>query len=152
VIAVSHRALKSALRKLLVRRVVPLEGGTAIPETRMVTDDGGRLTVVQMTRAKVDAHDTWRNNMLIFDQTPLNDIVEEFNRYNQRKLEIGDPSIGAVRIGGRYSTRDVDGFLRHLGSVIKIRVTETSRESGGIAFHIQSDGTKPGGKDPRDNP
>jgi hypothetical protein len=55
-----------------------------------------------MTRAKIEAHDAWRSNMPVFDETPLSEIVEEFNRFNRRKLEIADPSIGNVPIGGRY--------------------------------------------------
>jgi transmembrane sensor len=124
VVAVSHRVRQSAVRELLYGRTVPLDGGTSIPEKRMATDDGGRLAVVAMTRAKVEAHDAWRTNMLIFDDTPLRDIVDEFNRYNRRKLQISNPSIGGVLIGGRYRPRDVEGFLLNLSEVMKVRVVE----------------------------
>jgi transmembrane sensor len=122
VVAVSHQPREGALRELLFGRVVPLDGGTAVPERNMVTDDAGRLAVVQMTRAKIEAHDAWRSNMLVFDETPLSEIVEEFNRFNRRKLEIADPDIGNVPIGGRYRPRDVEGFLRNLATVMKIQV------------------------------
>jgi len=124
VVAVSHRARESAIHELLYGRKVPLESGTRVPEKTMVTDDSGRFAAVEMTRAKVEAHDAWRNNLLIFDGAPLKEIVEEFNRYNRRKLEIFDPSIAGVSLGGRYRPRDVEGFLLNLSAVMKFRVVE----------------------------
>jgi transmembrane sensor len=127
VVAVSHRVRDSAFRELLYGPEVSLAGGTPVPEKRMVTDDRGRFAAVEMTRAKIEAHDAWRNNMLIFDETPLREIVAEFNRYNRRKLEIADPAMGNVPIGGRYRPRDVEGFLENLGQLLKIRV-ESQRD------------------------
>jgi len=142
VVAVSHRARESAIHELLYGRKVPLESGTRVPEKTMVTDDGGRFAAVEMTRAKVETHDAWRNNMLIFDETPLREIVEEFNRYNRHKLEIVDPAIGSVSIGGRYRPRDVEGFLRNLRAVVKIRVVKTDRaDRDGVALRVYSDAT-----------
>jgi transmembrane sensor len=69
--------------------------------------------------------------MLIFEETPLRDIVEDFNRYNRRKLEIVDPAMGNVQIGGRYRPRDVEGFLQNLATVMQIRVSEDHEEDGG---------------------
>jgi transmembrane sensor len=131
VVAVSHWPRESRLSELLRGRKVPFEGGTPVTEKRMVTDDGRRFAMVELTRAKVDAHDAWRNNMLIFDETPLRDIVEDFNRYNRRKLEIVDPAMGSVQIGGRYRPRDVEGFLQNLSTVMRIRISEDHEEDGG---------------------
>ena len=140
VVAVSHPVRESAIHELLYGRNVPLVGGTPVPEKTMFTDDSGRFAAVEMTRAKVEAHDAWRNNMLIFDETPLREIVEEFNRYNRRKLEIVDAAMGNVSIGGRYRPRDVEGFLQNLGAVVKIRVVETGRaDRDGVALRVYSD-------------
>jgi transmembrane sensor len=144
VVAESRRARQSALNRLLHGRVVPLEGGTAVPEKRIATDDGKRLAVVEMSRAGVEAHDAWRSDMLIFEGTPLREIVKEFNRYDRRKLEIADPAIRDVLLGGKYRPREVEGFLQNLGAVMKIRVVEGRSESGeGVVLRIYSDTAKP---------
>lgn len=125
VVAVVHRARGGLMRELLYGpRAVPLEGGTLVEEHAMVTDDGGRFSVVEMTRRDIEVHDAWRNNMLVFEEMSLREVVAEFNRYNRRKLEIADETIGSVPIGGRYKTGDVDGFVSRLGTVMKIRVVE----------------------------
>jgi transmembrane sensor len=135
-VAVSHWRRQTRLRELLRGREVPLQGGTPVPEKTLVTDDGGRFATVELTRAKVEAHDAWRNNMLIFDETPLRDIVEDFNRYNRRKLEIVDPAMGSVQIGGRYRPRDVEGFLQNLSTVMKIRVSEDHEYGGKVVLRL----------------
>jgi transmembrane sensor len=137
VVAVSHRVRAGAFRQLLYGREVPVQGGTPVPEKRMVTDNGGRFAIVETTRARIEAHDAWRNNMLIFEEAPLSEIVDEFNRYNRRKLEIADPRLRGVSLGGRYQPRDVEGFLQNLGAVVKIRAVE-----GETALRIYGDAAR----------
>ena len=125
VVAVSHRVRDGVVREFLYgRRAPPLVGGTAVEAHHRVTDDRGHFALTEMTRPEIDAHDAWRNNMLVFDEMPLRDIIAEFNRYNRRKLEIADAALGNVRLGGMYRPRDVEVFLRNLGTVIAIRAAE----------------------------
>jgi transmembrane sensor len=133
VVAVSHPVHDGVMRELLYgQRVVLLQGGTAVERHHRVTDDGGRFEVVEMTRREIEAHDAWRNNLLVFEDMPLRDIVADFNRYNRRKLEIADAAIGNVRLGGKYRPRDVEGFLRNLGTVMKVRVAEKDEGGNGV--------------------
>jgi transmembrane sensor len=143
VVRVSHHAHASAMGELLHGHVVPLEGGSAVPEKGVATDDGGRLSLAEMTRTQIDAHDAWRYDMLVFEETPLREVVEEFNRYDRRKLAFADPAIGEVLLGGRYRPRDVEGFLHKLETVMKIRVVEVrSPEGDGVVLRIYNDSTK----------
>jgi transmembrane sensor len=131
VVAVTHRVREGVIHQLLHgRHAPPLEGGAAVEQHHIVTDEGGRLAVVEMTRHQIDARDAWRTNMLVFEDMPLREIIEEFNRYNRRQLEIEDPSIVDVPLGGRYSPRDVDGFLEHLATVMPVRVTHGTSPAG----------------------
>jgi len=47
-----------------------------------------------------------------FDGDRLDVIVQEFNRYNTRRLEIADPCISATRMGGQFRSTDPDNFAR----------------------------------------
>ncbi len=57
---------------------------------------------------------SWRSGFIAFHDTPLSTAVAEFNRYNQRRIVIGDPSIGAMRVGGHFRWSNVDSFVRLL--------------------------------------
>lgn len=56
----------------------------------------------------------WRSGFLSFHDTPLTAAVAEFNRYNRRRIVIGDASIGALRVGGNFRWSNADSFVRLL--------------------------------------
>jgi ferric-dicitrate binding protein FerR (iron transport regulator) len=59
------------------------------------------------------------------DRLPANEVVEEFNRYNWRRLEIADPSIANLQVGGWFESTNVDGFVADLNKVFGIRAVTT---------------------------
>jgi transmembrane sensor len=118
---------------MLHPRVVPIIGGTAIVAGTLATDDGGsRFPIVPMSEKKIEAHEAWRTDFLVFDAMPLTKVVDEFNRYNRRKLEIADPALANVQMTGRYRPRDVEGFLLQLNAVMKTRVGEQRNAFGDV--------------------
>ena len=64
----------------------------------------------------------WRRGMLVFRNTKLADAVREFNRYNQTKLVIADPSISDVKITAELKADHYEEFLQFAQSVLKLRV------------------------------
>jgi transmembrane sensor len=56
----------------------------------------------------------WTAGHLAFQGETLDDAVQEFNRYNQRQITIGDQSIVKVRVGGIFLTTDPDSFIAAL--------------------------------------
>ncbi|MBX3737898.1 MAG: FecR domain-containing protein [Candidatus Didemnitutus sp.] len=56
----------------------------------------------------------WQAPRLQFNETPLADAIAEFNRLNRQQLELGDPELGALRIGGTFRPDNVEGFVRLL--------------------------------------
>ena len=137
VVAVTRRVRDGRVRELLFgQQVPPLEGGTAVEEHHMLTDEGGRLGIAGMIQRDIEAHDAWRTNLLIFDEMPLQQVAAEFNRYNRRKIEIDNETIGRVPISGRYKTSDIDGFLARLGTMMAIRVVD-EEEAGARVLRVQ---------------
>jgi transmembrane sensor len=57
---------------------------------------------------------SWRSGFVSFHDTPLAAAAAEFNRYNARKIVIGDPGIGVMRVGGNFRWSNVDAFVRLL--------------------------------------
>lgn len=70
----------------------------------------------------------WRDGILNFDRTSLADAAAEFNRYNSKKIVIGDPEVGEIRIGGTFQASNVDAFVRLLRDAYGLRITATSNE------------------------
>ena len=66
-----------------------------------------------MKVAVVDPERTvlWRKGMIELDSTPLEDAVEEVNRYAATPIAIEDPRLAGIRVGGGFKVGDTEGFL-----------------------------------------
>lgn len=66
----------------------------------------------------------WLERRLVFDSTPLPDAVREFNRYNSRKLIIGDPKLERFLVSGVFSSTSPASLLRFLRAQTDLRVQD----------------------------
>ena len=71
----------------------------------------------------------WQEGRLEFSDTPLSEVVAEFNRYNQHKIVIADAELGARRFGGGFASHQIEPLLELLeqsfGVVAEHRASET---------------------------
>lgn len=78
----------------------------------MAVVESGSLLLAPSSETKVDNALAWRRGMLTFDQMTLAEAASEFNRYNEKKLIISDPSVASIRIGGSFSALDAEAFAK----------------------------------------
>jgi len=79
------------------------------------------VLVQEKSLAEAETYLSWRSGFLIFRDTTLRDAAAEFNRYNTRKLIIGDPLIAGLRVGGNFRSTNVDAFVRLLETGMSVR-------------------------------
>jgi transmembrane sensor len=96
----------------------------------IVLSAGERLTVLPHTVTKPTRADplvatAWLQKRLIFEETPLSEVAEEFNRYNKRPLTIEDRELKKLKISGVYSSTDPASLINFLRSQSSIQVVET---------------------------
>ena len=70
--------------------------------------------VAAPSHANVAQAMAWTEGKLVFDSTPLSEVVQEFNRYNARPLSIDDPQVLALHISGAFRTTDSAQLIRLL--------------------------------------
>jgi transmembrane sensor len=98
---------------------VETEPGAAGPAP--VEADGGHVVIAQGMEALVFAKPQseivkdlgWRNGMLTFDQLPLADVAEVFNRYNAKHMQV-EGNARKIRIGGSFKADNVEAFVQLL--------------------------------------
>jgi transmembrane sensor len=84
------------------------------------------LPVTQITRAAASDTLAWREGAIVFDGEPLVEAISEVNRYTDTRLVLADASIYGLRMGGRFRTGDVDGFLEALTKAFPVTIRRTS--------------------------
>ena len=111
-------------------RVETYAGTDGAGAAAILLSAGEQLTVLPHTVTKPTLADTvaataWVQKRLIFEETPLSEVAEEFNRYNRRPLAIDDPALQTLKISGVYSSIDPASLINFLRSQNSIRVIET---------------------------
>lgn len=64
----------------------------------------------------------WRSGELVFAGETLADVVEEINRYNARQLQIADPNVAQLRLGGRFRATEPEEFAQLLSATFHVQV------------------------------
>jgi transmembrane sensor len=103
---------------------------TGIPQ---LLSAGEQLTVTPRAaspphRADVNTVTAWVRRRLIFEDTPLAEVAEEFNRYSVRRLIIDDPELARQPISGVYSSSDPSSLVGFLRAQPSLQVLETDQE------------------------
>lgn len=68
----------------------------------------------------------WRRQLLGFSDTPLREVIAEYNRYADRNIVISDDSLREMRIGGQFRTDDPEGLLEALETGFGVRVVRSA--------------------------
>lgn len=89
-------------------------------------------TVVALSTEEIATATAWQPRLVEFYKAPLRDVVAEFNRHNRQQIQIADPSLESLNLGGMFRIEQPDAFVRllessfgiaaeHSGDVITLR-------------------------------
>jgi transmembrane sensor len=100
-----------------------------LPPTVLRVDAGHQVEVrdqVGLPRA-VDARAAvaWLKRQIVFENQPLGEVADEFNRYGRVTLEIEDESVRSILISGVFDAYDIDSFAVFLGTLHGVVVQKT---------------------------
>ena len=110
-----------------VPRIVAEEPGTALVAgqraiiSRIEGTTPASAAVGEVDGAGIAEALSWQSVRLVFNNTPLADVVEGFNRCNSHRLTIGDPSIRGRALTGVFRADNVEGFVRLLRHSIDVK-------------------------------
>ncbi|HET7535850.1 MAG TPA: FecR domain-containing protein [Candidatus Didemnitutus sp.] len=96
--------------------------------TTVNTDGSAPLAVARINSDDVRAKLAWQAPRLVFSDTALADAVARFNRYSKVQLEIGDPELASLPVGGGFDADKAEEFANILlaaGGVKLERVSDT---------------------------
>jgi len=100
---------------------------------RSVVDDqisqAGTLDVIQtVDTEEMTKRLSWRQGLLTFEGDPLEQVVEEISRYTTVSIEITDPAVRAIKIGGQFPVGETDAMLDALEVNFGLRVTRLGQD------------------------
>lgn len=128
-----RRLDNDAVRVTLARgRVDVAAAATQAPVTlrpgQQVDSIDGRLTPV--AKADVSRAMAWKDDRIVFEQTPLDEAVSLLRHYRKAPIELSDPSLGALKVTGVFEAHNVDLLLDLLPSILPVAVLQ--QEDGSV--------------------
>jgi transmembrane sensor len=105
-----------------------------LPAGSVATAGRNGVLVQSVPVADAERYLEWRDGFLTFDDTSLADAAAEFNRFNTRKLELGDAAVADLRVGGNFRWSNADGFVRLLEQGFPVRA---ERHEDRIVLHAR---------------
>lgn len=63
---------------------------------------------------------------LMFNNTPLADVVDRFNRYSRVHIEIADPDLASRTVGGNFDADNAESFINLLSAGGDVRIERVS--------------------------
>jgi transmembrane sensor len=67
--------------------------------------------ITRLEPAQIQEAIAWQEQMLIFSETPLREVIAQFNRHNRTQLHLGDADLGGRRVGGTFAAGNVEAFV-----------------------------------------
>jgi len=105
----------------------------AWPASTVELRSGGEASyteVIEKTRylqqENLERRTSWRHGKWMFRGETLTDMVEEISRYTDKKIEIVDPRIAGLRVGGYFDVGETDAVLAALQGSFGVRVHRVS--------------------------
>lgn len=78
---------------------------------------------IKLAQQDIQRNLSWREGYLVFTGEPLSLVVKELNRYMPITVEINDPSLSELPIGGRFKVGELDALFDVLESNFGIEVS-----------------------------
>ena len=82
----------------------------------------------------------WTDRRLVFSETPLSEIVAEFNRYNHQRLILDDTTVATLEVSGVFSTHDPESLILFLERIANVEVQHSADRS---EIRVRTAGTTP---------
>jgi transmembrane sensor len=65
---------------------------------------------------------SWQSGVLVFNDRPLSEAVEEINRYTTNPIVLADESSRDLRVSGVFNTRDPERFAQTIAETFALRL------------------------------
>ena len=88
-------------------------------------------TMIELADSELSRQQAWRRGLLIFAGEPLAEVVSEVSRYTSTTIEISDPELRQILIGGRFRAGELEALIDVLEAGFGVEVSYIGKD------HIQ---------------
>jgi transmembrane sensor len=101
-------------------------GNILVAAGEQLTVTPKRIQVVE--HPNIASATAWTQRQLVFESASLADVADEFNRYNEKQLIVGDSRLETFHVSGVFSSTDPASLIRFLRARPELRIVETGSQ------------------------
>ena len=109
-----------------VRASTPKTKVKAVSAGEELSTAANNYAVTPVSAEQLSSDLAWREGAVVFDSEPLSQAIAEIQRYTDARIQITDPAIATLPVGGRFKTDDLQGFLDGLEAALPISIRRTA--------------------------
>lgn len=118
-----------------------LSAGQSAVIKDVLSDSGGvhsvKAVVADVSPQELERRLSWRKGFIVFKGLPLNQVVDEVGRYSQMSIELTDPAMASIKIGGQFRVGEVDAILESLEINFGLAVKRVSYNHVQLSFALK---------------
>jgi transmembrane sensor len=88
-----------------------LEPGDRAVVDRSASESDPVVAITRLEPAQLREAVAWQNELLTFENTPLREVITQFNLRNRVQLRLADPEFGERRVNGVFAANNVAAFV-----------------------------------------
>lgn len=87
--------------------------------------EGHKLAEIEtIAQEELERRGAWRSGLLVFTGNSLEEVAMEIGRYTKLSIEIVDPELKKLRIGGRFSLESTSALFNALEANFNLKITQ----------------------------
>ena len=95
-----------------------LNAGQSITITNLLADSSAaqaiETAIEEISPQELERRLSWRKGYITFSGAPLDQVVAEIGRYSLISIELTDPTMASIKIGGQFRVGETDAILESL--------------------------------------
>ena len=122
--AFTHPVGRASLDRVasLPRKPLTMVSATHGATELAVLDQTQLVEHLDLAAPEVTRKLAWRQGMLVFNGETLPNVVADVSRYTDVQIEIADPTLNNLKVGGYFKVGEIDPMLEALESGFGVRV------------------------------
>jgi len=97
---------------------------STVPQRTAASSASQQLkTLNRLAHPELERQLAWRTGYLVFEGDSLSSVVAEINRYTTMHIEIADPALADIRVGGRFKVGELDAIFDVLATSFGIQAS-----------------------------
>jgi transmembrane sensor len=92
-------------------------------------------TIIEVDSSEITRKLSWREGKLVFAGESLEEVVREITRHTEIRIDVADPALKKMRIGGQFQTGETDSLFYVLESGFGISVNKLDKNH--VQLHVK---------------